>query len=87
MDHCGIDLHQRESQICIETELGEVIEQRIRTERERFVAVFARRPSAMILLEAMTESEWVARCLEELGHEVVVAEPNYAAMYATRSRR
>lgn len=32
-------------------------------------------------------SEWVARCLEALGHEVVVADPNFAAMYATRSRR
>ena len=87
MDHIGIDLHKRESQICIETELGEVIEKRIRTDRERFEAVFARRPRAKILLEAMTESEWVARYLEELGHEVVVADPNYAAMYATRSRR
>jgi hypothetical protein len=29
----------------------------------------------------------VARCLEELGHELVVADPNFAAMYATRSRR
>jgi transposase len=29
----------------------------------------------------------VARCLEDLGHEVVVADPNYAPMYATRSRR
>lgn len=87
MDHIGIDLHKRESQICIETELGEVIEKRIRTERERFEAVFGCRPRARILLEAMTESEWVARCLEELGHEVIVADPNYAAMYATRSRR
>ena len=87
MDHIGIDLHKRESQICIETELGEVIEKRIRTERGRFEAVFGCRPRAKILLEAMTESEWVARCLEEMGHEVVVADPNYAAMYATRSRR
>jgi transposase len=87
VDHVGIDLHKRESQICIETELGEVIEKRIRTDRERFASVFAGRPRAKILLEAMTESEWVARCLEELGHEVVVADPNYAAMYATRSRR
>src|SRR3989304_802090 len=37
--------------------------------------------------EASTESEWVARCLEELGHEVIVADPNYAPRYATRSRR
>jgi transposase len=29
----------------------------------------------------------VARLLEELGHEVVVADPNYAPMYAQRSRR
>jgi transposase len=87
VDHIGIDVHKRESQICIETEVGEIIERRIRTERERFEAVFAKRPRAKILLEAMTESEWVARCLEELGHEVIVADPNYAAMYATRSRR
>lgn len=87
MDHVGIDVHKRESQICVVTELGEVIEIRIRTDRERFAAVFGSRPRAKILIEAMTESEWVARCLEELGHEVVVADPNFAAMYATRSRR
>ena len=29
----------------------------------------------------------MARCLEELGHEVVVADPNFAPMYATRTRR
>jgi transposase len=40
-----------------------------------------------VLLAASTESEWVARGLEELGHEVVVADPNFAPMYATRSRR
>lgn len=87
MDHIGIDVHKRESQICIETEGGEIIEKRIRTERARFVAVFGERPRARIVIEAMTESEWVARCLEDLGHEVIVADPNYAAMYATRSRR
>jgi transposase len=39
------------------------------------------------LLEASTDSEWVARCLEALGHEVIVADPNFAPMYATRSRK
>jgi transposase len=29
----------------------------------------------------------VARCLEELGHEVIVADPNFAPMYAARSRK
>jgi transposase len=29
----------------------------------------------------------VARCLEALGHEVIVADPNFAPMYATRTRK
>src|SRR5713226_4440851 len=40
-----------------------------------------------ILIEASTESEWVAQHLESLGHDVIVADPNYGAMYARRSRR
>jgi transposase len=40
-----------------------------------------------ILIEASTESEWVAQHLEQLGHEVIVADPNYAPMYGQRSRR
>jgi len=28
----------------------------------------------------------VARCLEALGHAVIVADPNFAPMYATRTR-
>jgi hypothetical protein len=28
----------------------------------------------------------VARCLERLGHQVIVADPNFAPMYATRQR-
>jgi transposase len=87
MEHIGIDVHKVESQICVLTESGEVIEWRIRTQRDRFAAVLGERPRAKILIEASTESEWVARCLEELGHEVVVADPNFAAMYATRSRK
>jgi transposase len=83
----GIDLHKRESQVCILGMDGTVTEQRIVTSRERFTAVFGARPAARILLEASTESEWVAQCLEALGHEVIVADPNYAPMYATRSRR
>jgi transposase len=76
MDHIGIDVHKRESQIYILAEGGELIEQRIRIEGERFAAVLGTRPRARIVIEASTESEWVARCL---GHEVIVADPNFAA--------
>jgi transposase len=40
-----------------------------------------------LLLESSTESEWVAQYLEALGHEVIVADPNYAPMYGARSRK
>ena len=87
MEHIGMDLGKRESQIAILTDDGELINRRIRTERPRLVEMFGRRPQAKILMEASTESEWVARCLEDLGHAVIVADPNYAPMYAQRTRR
>ena len=87
MDIIGLDLHKRESQLSIRAEDGTITERRIITSRERFTAVFGARPRARILLEASTESEWVARHLESLGHEAIVADPNYAPMYANRSRR
>jgi transposase len=87
MDTIGLDLHKRESQLCIIGENGSVSERRIVTSRERFTAVLGNCSPARILLEASTESEWVAQHLESLGHEVIVADPNYAPMYATRARR
>lgn len=87
MDHIGIDLHKRSSQICTLTAGGELLERRIQTTRERFAAALAGRARARILIEASTESEWAARCLEQLGHEVIVADPNYAPMYAQRTRK
>jgi hypothetical protein len=78
--YIGIDLHKKESQICLLTEAGEVMERRIRTEPQRFAEMLGGRPRARILVEASTESEWVARCLEALRHEVVVAGPNFAPM-------
>ncbi len=68
MEHVGIDVHKN----------GSIAEKRIRTFRERFAEVFGDRPKARIVVESSTESEWVARCLESLGHEVVVADLNFS---------
>ncbi len=87
MDTIGLDLHKRESQLCIAHADGTITERRIVTSRERFTAVLGGQSRAQVLLEAGTESEWVARHLEALGHAVIVADPNFAPMYATRSRR
>jgi transposase len=87
MDFVGIDLHKTSSQICTLSEGGELTERRIKTTRANFDEVFANRPRARILVEASTESEWVACHLEQLGHEVIVADPNFAPMYATRDKK
>jgi transposase len=86
MEKIGIDVHKVATQVCVLTEDGEYQEFRMRTERESLTAFFGERPKARVLLEAATESEWVARHLESLGHEVIVADPGYAPMYGLLSR-
>lgn len=83
----GIDLHKKESQFCVLTSDGKCLESRIPTTAENFQKLLRRHPSAKILMESSTESEWVARLLEGMGHEVIVADPNFAPMYATRSKK
>ena len=88
MEYGAIDLHTKESEIRIIDEAGAVVfERRIATTRTRLTEVFGRRAPLRILLESGTGSEWVAQHLESMGHEVVVADPNYAPMYGQRTRR
>jgi transposase len=88
MEYGAIDLHTKHSQIRIVTADGTVIvERRIVTRPDQFAAVFGGRDPMRILLESSTEREWVATCLEDVGHEVAVADPNFAAMYGRRTRR
>ncbi len=87
MEITGLDLHKRASQLSIKADDGTITDRRIATSRERFTAVLGDRSPAHILLEASTESEWVARHLESLGHEVIVVDPNYGLMYANRRTR
>lgn len=87
MEIIGLDLHKRETQLCRQHPDGRIVDERIPTSRARFTQTFGGLAPARILLEASTESEWVATHLEQLGHTVIVADPNFAPMYATRSRR
>ena len=86
MWNIGLDVHQRETQVCILTPEGTVTEQRLRTTRARLTAYFGPLPPSRVLLESSTESEWVAQWLESLGHTVVVADPSFAPMYGRRRR-
>ena len=48
MDHIGIDVHKKESQICILGAEGELSEQRVRTTPDRFADVLGDRPRARV---------------------------------------
>jgi transposase len=88
MEYGAIDLHTKRSQIRIVTADGAVVlERKIDTTRGALTEVWGGRAAMRILVESSTESEWVAQHVEGLGHEVVVADPNFAAMYASRSRK
>jgi len=87
MEYGAIDLHARTTLIRIVAEDGTVVLDRtITTTREGFAQVFGGRARLRVLLETGTESEWVAQALEAAGHDVVVADPNYALMYGVRVR-
>jgi hypothetical protein len=62
MEYIGIDVHQRESQVCIVDERGQVlIERRVRTSRERFAALLGARAGARVLVESRS-SPTSSRC-------------------------
>lgn len=87
MNCIGIDIGKMYCQVCEISATGEVWETRVRTQRDRLEATLGARPQARVLIESGTEAEWIARVLEGLGHEVIVADPNYAPMYSYRTRR
>ena len=88
MEYGAIDLHLKTSLIRIVDANGVVLEDRtIATTRKMLTQVFGGRPRGRVLVESGTESEWVAQTVEACGHEVIVADPNYALMYGQRQRR
>jgi transposase len=84
----GIDVHKKQSQICVLDVTGELVsELRVPTSRPDLADVLRIYRGARVLIESCTPSEWVACHLESLGLEVIVADPGFAPMYATRSKK
>lgn len=86
MEHAAIDLGRPYSVVCY-LEEGRKVLRRFRLNPAGLDRWFKERAGCRVLIESATESEWVACYLEGLGHEVVVADPNFAAMYGERTRR
>jgi transposase len=70
----GIDLGDKTSRYCILNEAGEVVEEgTFRNQEGSMAAHFGSRGRARIGLEVGSQSAWISRELEKLGHQVIVA--------------
>lgn len=72
----GLDLGDRSSRYCVlDEECRILIEQEVETRPEALKKRFSAMDRSRIAIEAGTHSAWVARLLESVGHEVIVANP------------
>jgi hypothetical protein len=71
-DTIGIDIGDRVSQFCRLDASGEIAEQgKLHTSAASLEKHFAKLPSAVIALEAGTQSGWIARLLRRFGHKAI----------------
>lgn len=72
----GCDLGDRQSDLCILSENGDVVQRlKVKTTLAGFRTMFAERSRAHIVIEVGAHSRWVKELLCELGHKVTVANP------------
>jgi transposase len=73
MEHIAIDLGTRESQVCVRSEGGEILEERrIATRPEKLRGYLKQRPKSRVIVETGAEAFWVAEIARECGHEARV---------------
>jgi transposase len=77
MDHIAIDLGSRESQVCVRTSEGQILEER-RVGTRSLGRYLARRPRSRVVLEACAEAFPVADASLAAGHETVVVPASLA---------
>lgn len=84
----GIDLSDETASFCAVDAAGEVRQEgSVPMTAEGLEEQFGDRESCRIVLEASTQSHWVARCLQELGHEVIVANPRQLHLISKSARK
>jgi transposase len=83
VEHFGIDLHQKHSEICgLDAEGRVKYQHRIATTEAGLRRVFGRRKPCRVVIESGCQTAWAARLLEEMGHQVVVVNPRRVRLIA-----
>jgi transposase len=71
MDHIAIDLGGKESQVCVRSSDGTILEE-TRWSTPRLKSYLKKRPPSRVILETSTEAFRIADTARELGHDVRV---------------
>ena len=84
----GIDLGDHESSYCVLGSDGSILEQgSVQMDRSAFKKLFGGGDAGRAVIEASSQSQWVARHLGELGHEVIVANPRQVHLISKSDRK
>ena len=84
----GIDLGDKHSAYCALDRAGAVIgDGVVKTSPEALEAVFGGTGRMRIAVECGTHSPWVSRLLQELGHELIVANPRRLRLISESDRK
>lgn len=70
----GLDVGDRKCEICVIDADGELVRaDKVSTTQQGLERFFSAQPRMRIVLEVCTHSPWISRQLEQMGHEVLVA--------------
>lgn len=79
----GLDVHKRETQICVMDENGKIVEEtRIPSTREDLKRVLAPHRGARVVVEACMSWEWAYDTIQEAGLDAVLSHPRKTRMIA-----
>jgi len=79
MEHIAIDLGAKESQVCVRTEQGQIVEERrIATRPQTLRRYLQGRPPSRVVVETGAEAFWVAQIAIETGHEARIVPSTLA---------
>jgi transposase len=84
----GLDVGDKNSYFAVIDYVEDFVEEgEVRTTKKGLREVFERFPGARVVLETGTHSAWISELLEDLGHEVIVANARkVVAIYKSRKK-
>ena len=86
MEHLAIDLGGKESQICVRSNDGRIVEER-RCRTAAVPASLAGRSRSRVVVETCSEAFWVADAALAVGHEVRVVPATLVRSLGVGARR